>query len=106
MRKQLFGLSFGFAAIIAAADMAQAQQTNRCAARDVVLDRLATGYGETRRTIGLATNNSIVEMYASETTGSWSITVTNPNGMTCLVAAGNSFEEVEEELPASLGSPT
>jgi len=45
MRKQLFGLSFGFAAIIAAADMAQAQQTSRCAARDVVLDRLATGYG-------------------------------------------------------------
>jgi hypothetical protein len=106
MKQQLFGLSLGFAAVIAAADMAQAQQTNRCAARDVVLDRLANGYGETRRSIGLATNNSIIEMHASNSTGSWSITVTSANGTTCLVAAGSSFEEIEEELPASLGNPT
>lgn len=106
MKKQLFGLSLGFAAVIAAADAANAQQVNRCAPRDTVIERLSGGYGETRRSIGLATNNSIVEMHASDISGTWSITVTSANGTTCLVAAGNSFEEVREELPASLGSPT
>lgn len=106
MKKQLFGLSLGFVAIIAAANAAKAQQVNRCAPRDVVIERLSAGYGETRRSIGLASNNSIVEMHASDTSGTWSITVTNANGTTCLVAAGSSFEEIEEELPASLGNPT
>ena len=106
MNKQFFGLSFGFAAIIAATDMAQAQQINRCAERATVIERLSNGYGETRRSIGLASNSSIVEMHASDETGSWSITVTHPNGLTCLVAAGNAFEAVQEELPAALGAPT
>lgn len=107
MKNQLFGLSMGFAALIAATDMVKAQQqTNRCAPRDVVITRLSDGYGETRRSIGLAANSTLVEMHASNDSGTWSITVTHPNGMTCLVAAGNSFEEIEEELPASLGAPT
>jgi hypothetical protein len=106
MKNQLFGLSMGFAALIAAAEMAKAEQTNRCAPREVVITRLSDGYGETRRSIGLAANSTLVEMHASDDSGTWSITVTHPNGMTCLVAAGNSFEEIEEELPASLGSPT
>lgn len=107
MKNQLFGLSLGFAAMIAAVDMAQAQQqTNRCAPRDIVISRLSDGYGETRRSIGLAANSTLVEMHASDTSGTWSITVTHPNGLTCLVAAGNSFENIEEELPASLGAPT
>lgn len=106
MKPQLFGLSFGFAALIAAADMAHAQQGNRCAQRDIVIERLSNGYGETRRSIGLASNSSIVEMHASDDTGSWSITVTHPNGLTCLVAAGNSYEVIQEELPAAMGAPT
>jgi hypothetical protein len=106
MKNQLFGLSMGFAALIAATDVAKAEQTNRCAPCDVVITRLSDGYGETRRSIGLAANSTLVEMHASEESGTWSITVTHPNGLTCLVAAGNSFEEIQEELPASLGAPT
>lgn len=106
MTKHLFGLSLGFAALIFAADMAAAQARNMCAERGVVMKKLTAQYGETRRSMGLAANNGIVELHASGDTGSWTITVTHPNGMTCLVAAGTSFETVEEELPASLGAPT
>lgn len=105
MKTQYLALSLGFVAVIAASQVAQAQQTNRCAPRQVVLDRLSTGFGETRRSIGMAPNNSIVEMHASGDTGTWTITVTHPNGTTCMVAAGTAFEAVEDELPASLGDP-
>lgn len=107
MTKQMLGLSLGLAALLAA-DLAQAQNVRRnmCAERKIVLKKLTGQYGETRRSMGLAANSGIIEMHASGETGSWTITVTHPNGMTCLVAAGTSFEAVNEELPASAGAPT
>lgn len=106
MKQQLIALSLGFVAVLAASQSSVAQANGRCAARDTVLERLGGTYGETRRSIGMAPNNSVVEMHASAETGSWTITVTHPNGITCMVAAGTSFEKIEEELPASLGAPT
>ena len=82
-----------------------AQQTNNCAPRELVLDRLAEGYGETRRSIGLGANNVVFEVFASEESGSWTITVTRPDGVTCMVAAGQSFETMAEALPTK-GSDT
>ena len=32
--------------------------------------------------------------------GSWTITVTMPTGMTCLMASGQSYEALAEALPA------
>ncbi|MFK7836680.1 MAG: hypothetical protein AB8B60_10700 [Sulfitobacter sp.] len=78
-----------------------AAQTNRnCAPREAVVERLAEGYGETRQSIGLGSNNSMVEVFASSETGSWTITFTMPGGMTCLVASGQSYETVADALPA------
>lgn len=70
-----------------------------CAPRDTVVDRLATKYGETRQSIGLGPNNAVVEVFASTTTGTWTITVTSAHGTTCLVASGQSFETLDEVLP-------
>ncbi len=106
MKQQFIALSLGFVAVLAASQTTFAQSAGRCADRQMVLDRLGGTYGETRRSIGMAPNNSVVEMYASTETGSWPITVTHPNGVTCMVAAGTAFEPTEEELPASLGAPT
>jgi hypothetical protein len=41
----------------------------------------------------------MVEVFASTTTGSWTITVTNASGLTCLVASGQAFERLEGSLP-------
>ena len=76
-----------------------AQQTGPCAPHDVVVERLASGYGESRQAIALGANNSVVEVFASEESGSWTITVTMPGGPTCLVASGQAFEMVAEALP-------
>ncbi|MEM6374359.1 MAG: hypothetical protein AAF727_16505 [Pseudomonadota bacterium] len=82
------------------ATAAHAQQARNCGPRDLVLSRLAEGYGETRQSMGLGANNSVIEVFASDESGSWTITVTSPNGVTCLVASGQAFEELAEALPA------
>ena len=86
------------AALFAASD-ALAQGRN-CAPRDAVVERLAEGYGESRQSMGLGANNAVIEIFASQETGTWTITVTTPNGLTCLVASGQSFETLAEALPA------
>lgn len=63
-----------------------------CGARAHVVAKLATTYGETAQSMGLGANNGIVELYASDETRTWTITVTLPNGQTCLIATGTAFE--------------
>ncbi len=65
---------------------------------------LPSKYSETRRSVGLAVNNMVMELFASEETGSWTITVTSAQGVTFLVASGQNFQPVQEDLPAK-GSP-
>ena len=79
---------------------AQAQQDPRnCAPRAQVVERLSSKYGESRQSIGLGSNNAVVEVFASLETGTWTITVTMVSGVTCLVASGQAFEELAEALP-------
>ncbi|MBD3664005.1 hypothetical protein [Sulfitobacter aestuariivivens] len=84
--------------LFAVTDVA-AEGARNCAPREAVVTRLAEGYGETRQSIGLGSNNAVIEVFASDETGSWSITVTQPNGVTCLVASGQGYEQLAEALP-------
>ena len=45
-----------------------------------------------------------MEMFVNAATGTWTITVTLPDGETCLVATGENFEPLVEALPAK-GDP-
>jgi hypothetical protein len=95
----LGALTAASALYVASALDAEAQGTRNCGPRDAVVERLAEGYGESRQSMGLGANNAVVEVFASEETGTWTITVTTPNGLTCLVASGQSFETLAEALP-------
>lgn len=96
MTKQFMALSLGIGALLLATQHAFAQGNQTCAERARVIAHLAEGYGESRQSIGLGANNSVVEVFASLETGTWTITVTMPNGITCLVASGQSFEHLSE----------
>lgn len=100
MKKQFFLLSLGVGAMLLATQIAYAQSAARsnCGERTKVVERLSSHYGETRRSIALGSNNAVVEMFASATTGSWTLTVTTPNGKTCLVASGQSYEATDDTL--------
>lgn len=80
---------------------APAHAQNACGDRESVVDRLAEGYGETRRSIGLAPNNAVLEMFASLETGTWTIIVTQASGLTCVVATGQAYEEFDPEIVPS-----
>lgn len=69
-------------------------QGSSCANRDMIVDRLESKYGESRQSAGLNQNNSMVEVFASTETGTWTIIVTMPNGMSCLMAAGKARQEI------------
>jgi hypothetical protein len=70
-----------------------------CAPHAVVMERLADGFGESRQSIGMTGDGAVVEVFASIATGSWTITVTQPGGPTCLVASGWHFEDIGADAP-------
>jgi len=99
-----FALSLGFAGLFYLTDFARAHTAPQCAERLRVVEILGGKYGETRVGIGLASNASVMELYASSETGSWTVTMTTPDGMTCLMVSGQGFEALAEKMQA-MGDP-
>lgn len=100
MTRQLFTVSLGFGLLLLCATHAFAQTGRNCGPRDAVVTTLGERYGESRQSIGMGSNGQVMEVFASLETGTWTITLTLPNGVTCLMASGQSFEALEDELPA------
>lgn len=93
MKTLMKSASLGLLTTMAFGGMALAQAASSpCADRDKVVQRLTTNYGETVQGMGLGANNGVMEVFASEETGTWTITVTMPNGQTCLIASGQAYE--------------
>ena len=63
-----------------------------CGKRTDMVRQLDEKYGETRRSLGLAEGRGVVELFASEETGSWTILLTSPQGTACMMAAGEAFQ--------------
>ncbi|GGL52661.1 hypothetical protein [Wenxinia marina] len=97
MIRTAFALSLGLGAAALASPLHAQQRV--CGPHDRVVERLAAVYGESRQSIGLGSNNAVVEIFASAETGTWTITVTIPGGPTCLVAAGEAYQHLAEDLP-------
>ena len=63
-------------------------QAASCANRDMVVDRLQTQYSEQLTAGGMQTAQSIMEVWTSEDTGTFTVILTSPNGQSCVVATG------------------
>jgi hypothetical protein len=74
-------------------------QDQQCDTRAAVMALLAETYGESPRAIGIAGQASIMEVFASDATGTWTVTITLPDGQMCLVASGSDFEAVAAPIP-------
>lgn len=89
-----FALSVFFGPVLSAtpveAQMIPSQMM--CGKRTDMVRQLGEKYGESRRSLGLAGGRGVVELFASEATGSWTILVTSPQGTACLMAAGEAFQ--------------
>jgi hypothetical protein len=102
MNPQMFALSLGLAAMLAATQIAHSAP--QCDTREAVMTLLADRYNETRRAIGIAGEAAVMELFAADATGTWSITMTLPDGRMCLMASGSNYEAVTGDLPAK-GDP-
>ena len=68
-----------------------AQAQTMCGERDTVLSTLKKTYSETPVSMGLATNGAMIEVLASPS-GSFTIVLTQPSGLACVIAAGEGWE--------------
>lgn len=66
-------------------------QTAACVPHAQMIAVLTGQLGEQRRANGLAGPEAVMELYSSDETGSWSITVTLTDGRSCLIARGSDF---------------
>lgn len=65
-----------------------------CAQRDVVVKRLADLYAERLTAGGLQhsqSTRSVMEIWTSTETGSFTVLVTSPQGISCVVATGTDY---------------
>ena len=93
-------LRFSLAALIIAvtgsmATAAAAQQT-KCAPREDVLKHLATNYSEQPAAVAVTQQGALMEVLTSAD-GTWTALISMPNGMSCLLAAGEGWRSLPQE---------
>lgn len=77
-----------------------ARAMGMCGLRADFVAALNGKYSETRKAVALAGQTSLVEVFNSKA-GTWTILVTTPDGMTCIIAAGKGWEDLPVEIEGS-----
>ncbi len=73
---------------------------SNCGMREQVVEKLANKYDEHLAAGGLQKSRSsdvVMEIWASSATGTFTVLITNPEGVSCVVAAGTNFFKASEE---------
>ena len=79
------------AVLFFAASTAAVAAGSNCSPRENIVEQLTEKYSEVSHGVGLETNTKAVEMWTSSKSGTWSITVTHANGLTCVLATGKNW---------------
>lgn len=82
-------------AVAASIASAPASAQSVCGDRKEIVSRLESGYQEKASAIGLSGNGGVVELYKSDK-GSWTLLLTRPGGVSCLMAAGENWEDTPD----------
>ena len=76
-----------------------AQAAAQCNPRDDVLKLLSNKYAESQVAFGVTNNGGLVEVLKSgpgAKSDTWTIIITTPQGVSCLVAAGEGWRDMEQ----------
>ena len=90
-------LRFVIAFLIAVFVSMPAAAQTLCGKREEILGKLNGNYTETPSAMGLSNNGGVMEILTSPKGDTWTIIITMPNGMSCLVAAGENWEEMPQK---------
>tara|TARA_Y100000296_G_scaffold86634_1_gene127088 strand:- start:111 stop:416 length:306 start_codon:yes stop_codon:yes gene_type:complete len=63
-----------------------------CSDHKQVTQKLLESHQEAPVNMGIAANGGVVEVFASPSGSSWTITITMPNNLTCMLATGEGWE--------------
>ena len=98
MYKRLFtaAIIFGAAAL---APPALAQSPPMCLERSQLTEALQEAYHESPRGAGLQSPYQMLEIWSSPETGSFTVLVTRPDGISCVVASGNYWQDAPPPQP-------
>lgn len=83
------------------AQMAPNNSRMPCHNATEIAKQLSNKYEEAPVAFGLQSNGNLLQVYASEQKGTWTVVSTTPAGMSCIVAAGKRWES----LPAIKSDP-
>jgi hypothetical protein len=75
-----------------------------CGARTDILAELTKRYSEAPVAVGLANSGVLVEVLSSDQGATWTIIVSQPDGTSCLVAAGKEWQEVPHTISHDVGT--
>jgi len=70
-----------------------------CAPRDVVLTTMLERYGEVPAGVGLAANGSLLELLTSPGGATWTLLLTQANGISCMAASGQGWRTADPVVP-------
>ncbi len=85
------------AAFVFALNVSAANAQMICGERAKFIDHLAKAHKEAPSSIGMTSSGQVIEVLTSAK-GSWSIIITQPNGKSCLVATGEAWEAVKQQV--------
>ena len=72
-------------------------QSNACAPRDDLIAQLGSQFNESQKAVGLLGEQAVMEVFASDQ-GTRTILTTDTNGTSCIVAAGEGWDDAFAEL--------
>ena len=74
-----------------------------CGPRNGLITKLEKMYDESRAGIGVLGDSAVFEIWTSTKTGSWTMLVTRPDGVACIMAAGRDWQTLQDLQP--VGDP-
>jgi hypothetical protein len=70
-----------------------------CADTPSVVEYLATQFGESIQATGLDNDGFAMVVWANRETGTWTVTVSSAEGVTCVISAGSMYEREADGEP-------
>lgn len=81
-----------YIALALAASCSPAMSATSCDHRDQITQKLTDNFGETQSIVGLTSGGNLFEMFTNDTTGTWTVVLTNPNMVSCVMTVGTAFD--------------
>ncbi len=98
-------VTFAFVLLLHTAATVKAQPV--CMPHDDFRVELQRNFSEAPVAIGIANNGALIELYAKRDKSSWTLIMTRPGGLSCVLVAGEEWNDLrkrEEEQIAQLDS--